>query len=306
MTRIQVLPWNGHAAALSLTFDDGHPTQLDVAVPALLDHNLQGTFYLIAGHWTRIGNWKAAAAAGQEIGNHSMDHRHASDLGPFEAVRQVAEAKRTLEDVLGFLVWTFAYPYTEITPDLRRAASDCHLLCRGGSGPGYLSPASEPDWADLPSQVALSELEPGTYRGWIDTAVARRSWTIVQFHAFDGSASGWQPVTRRTFVDVLDYATANRSHLWIAPLGTVGTYWLAQKTVERATVRQEGKALVWKWSPPERFPRGVSIKVRAECADAVLSQGGAVLRPIAAAIYAVALDAGELRLEVGSSESSEQ
>ena len=41
--------WNNRPAAVSLTFDDGMRSHLDVAVPLLNDHDLRGTFYLVAG-----------------------------------------------------------------------------------------------------------------------------------------------------------------------------------------------------------------------------------------------------------------
>jgi peptidoglycan/xylan/chitin deacetylase (PgdA/CDA1 family) len=43
---LQVLPWNGHRAAVSLTFDDADSVQLDRIVPLLNRHHLRGTFFL--------------------------------------------------------------------------------------------------------------------------------------------------------------------------------------------------------------------------------------------------------------------
>ncbi len=68
----EVLPWNGYKAALSLTYDDGDPCHLDVAVPEMAKRKLRGTFYLIAGNLTRADEWKKAAIFDQEIGNHTM------------------------------------------------------------------------------------------------------------------------------------------------------------------------------------------------------------------------------------------
>jgi peptidoglycan/xylan/chitin deacetylase (PgdA/CDA1 family) len=80
---LEVLPWNGHQAAVSLTFDDGNPSQLDVAIPELNKYGFHGTFFLIANHLDRLDDWKKASAQGHEIGNHSLDHKHLWDLnGP--------------------------------------------------------------------------------------------------------------------------------------------------------------------------------------------------------------------------------
>ena len=60
----QVLPWNGSPAAFSLTFDDGDPSHLDVAVPELDKRGLKGTFFLIANQLPREEEWRKLPAAG--------------------------------------------------------------------------------------------------------------------------------------------------------------------------------------------------------------------------------------------------
>jgi peptidoglycan/xylan/chitin deacetylase (PgdA/CDA1 family) len=44
---LRVLPWNDHPAAVSLTFNDARPAQLDVVVPELNEHHLHATFFVI-------------------------------------------------------------------------------------------------------------------------------------------------------------------------------------------------------------------------------------------------------------------
>src|SRR5208282_4951521 len=78
----QVLTWNGYKAAFSLTYDDGDPIHLDVAVPEMAKRNLRGTFFLIAGKLDRVEDWKKILASGQEIGNHTVTHRHTAYLTP--------------------------------------------------------------------------------------------------------------------------------------------------------------------------------------------------------------------------------
>lgn len=62
---------------ISLTFDDGLDCHLDRAVPILERHGLRGTFYVPVGDETfarRHADWRTAAAAGHELGNHSIFH----------------------------------------------------------------------------------------------------------------------------------------------------------------------------------------------------------------------------------------
>ena len=59
----KVLPWNGHSAALSLTFDDSRAVHLDVVVPELNKRHLHATFFLIVSKTTRLDDWRKAQAA---------------------------------------------------------------------------------------------------------------------------------------------------------------------------------------------------------------------------------------------------
>ena len=78
---------DGARAAVSLSYDDALPSQLDNAIPALDRHGLKGTFYLILSAEsvrTRMGDWRAAARGGHELGNHSLFHQ-CSAKGPDRA-----------------------------------------------------------------------------------------------------------------------------------------------------------------------------------------------------------------------------
>src|SRR5436190_8476885 len=94
---LQVLPWNGHSAAVSLTFDDARPVQLDVAVPELNKRHLRGTFFVIVSKLTRLDEWRQAQADGHEIGNHTVAHEHPAALTKEEEESQVEDAKNFLD-----------------------------------------------------------------------------------------------------------------------------------------------------------------------------------------------------------------
>lgn len=70
--------WPGGAvAAVSLTYDDALDSQLDHAAPALQRHGLGATFYLTVGGRVvsqRLAAWRALAAQGFELGNHTLYH----------------------------------------------------------------------------------------------------------------------------------------------------------------------------------------------------------------------------------------
>lgn len=68
----------GKIAAVSLAYDDALHSQLDIAVPQLNKAGLKASFYLpIAAPTlqTRQDDWRAVAAKGHELGNHSLFHQ---------------------------------------------------------------------------------------------------------------------------------------------------------------------------------------------------------------------------------------
>jgi peptidoglycan/xylan/chitin deacetylase (PgdA/CDA1 family) len=68
----------GIRAAVSLAYDDALDSQLDHAIPALNKYGLRGTFYLQLSNPSvgkRMAEWRAAAAQGHELGNHTLFHQ---------------------------------------------------------------------------------------------------------------------------------------------------------------------------------------------------------------------------------------
>lgn len=68
---------NGEKAAVSLSYDDTLNSQLDNAVPVLNKHAIKASFYLKLSSpvlYERLDEWRALAAQGHELGNHSIYH----------------------------------------------------------------------------------------------------------------------------------------------------------------------------------------------------------------------------------------
>jgi peptidoglycan/xylan/chitin deacetylase (PgdA/CDA1 family) len=292
----EVLPWNGYKAALSLTYDDGNPIHLDVAIPEMEKRGLRGTFYLIAGRLTRVADWKKAAEAGQEIGNHTMTHRHVSELSPQDEKNEVVEAKRKLQDLMGVPVLTLAYPYVEISPGLKKWVEAENFAARGGGGYPYLTPDMNPDWFNLPSQVTMTAYAAQTYRNWVDEDLASGAWTILMIHAIR-PADWYEPITQETYRKFLDYLVEKKKDLWTAPLGEVCAYWRAQKTLEAAEPQRDGDRTVIRWGKIPHFPAGVTLKLDIQGTGLRVSQGGKEVKPAAGGVYPVSFDAGELTLD---------
>ncbi|WP_240503709.1 MULTISPECIES: polysaccharide deacetylase family protein [Pseudoalteromonas] len=66
---------NGASNAVSITFDDGRHSQLDIGVPILNKHGIQATFYVSRDNVVaRLPDWQKVVANGHEIGNHTTSH----------------------------------------------------------------------------------------------------------------------------------------------------------------------------------------------------------------------------------------
>lgn len=103
--RLRIANWHdGRAAALSLRFDDSHPTHLTKAVPILDEYGFRGTFMINPGDAEpgsrrtssfaeHRAEWEALARkSDHELANHSAHHRGGVDDDDMEAeIRDAAQ-----------------------------------------------------------------------------------------------------------------------------------------------------------------------------------------------------------------------
>lgn len=270
---IHVVPWNGHPAALSLTFDDGDPSHLDVALPELDARGIKATFFLIGNKIDRKDDWRKLIAAGHEIGNHSLDHIHTADMKTSRDVEaQVVGAQNVLQKEFGVALYTYAYPYTETTPEMEALVAKTHLLARGGWGQGQkdLKPAQEPDWMNLPSKMTETNLPVSTYLSWMDDDLKDGAWTILTIHGLEGTLEGYQPISRKVFTQLLD--EAQKRNLWIDTFVKVGSYFRAQRILEKAPVEAHPGEARFTWKVPETFPPESSFESRCRRPGSLLKR----------------------------------
>jgi peptidoglycan-N-acetylglucosamine deacetylase len=299
---LKVLPWNNHAAALSLTFDDSRAVHLDIAVPELNKRHLRATFFLIVSKTTRMDDWRRVQSQGHEIGNHSVSHEHATDLTKPAEELQVEDAKNFLDSNFNSDISTFAYPYTEVSPGLQYWVKRYDFAARGGRGDGtlvYIKSDVPPDWYDLPSQPSYTKYDAATYKGWIDKDISLQAWTILQIHGIGDPSTGFEPIPGDTFTEFLDYAKAAEAKgLWVAPFGEVAAYFRAQQILEGVQPQVVNDEKRFTWQAPTPFPHGVVLKIAVNgSTHARLYQAGHELRRNKDGVYLVSFDARELVLK---------
>jgi peptidoglycan/xylan/chitin deacetylase (PgdA/CDA1 family) len=296
---LRVLPWNGHSAAVSLTFDDARAVHLDVAIPELNKRHLNATFFVIVSKLTRMDDWKKAQAEGHEIGNHSVTHEHVAALTQVSEELEVEDAKKFLDSNFKSNIAIFAYPYSELSPGLVEWVKTYDFAARGWHGDNvspYVTADVEPDWYNLPSQPSYTKYDAGVYRSWIDKAFELHAWTTLQIHGIGDPSTGFEPIPSGTFITLLDDLKADQSKgLWVAPFGTVAAYLRAQRILEAAQPRRENAEERFVWKVPNPFPSGVMLKTTIEGgAHLHVYQGDREVRPSRTGVYSVSFDSGEL------------
>ena len=198
-------PWpDGMTGAVSLSFDDGSPDQLDIAVPVLNEFGLLGTFYINPNgdDWrSRMDPWVTVAAAGHELGNHTLSHICSAGLigcrsGALDTVTvedieaDVLEAQRRLQALAGGqLARTFCYPcYESHVGTGADRQSYVPMIAKHFPAARAVGEAFND-----PLLVDLHHLNARTVAGWmpgpelctlVDAAVAQGRWIVLAFHEF--------------------------------------------------------------------------------------------------------------------------
>ena len=236
-------PWpNRCQGAVSLTFDDGRKSQIERALPILVEHGLLATFYLnprgkTEEEWCqRLQPWRAVQVAGHEIGNHSLSHvcsqghRDRRDpsvpsletwtLADVEA--DVLEAERRLNAELPMpngAQRSFCYPcYHEHVGEGPTRQSYVPVIARHfGSGRGMGELENRPATCDLhylwswPAE-GMDQFE---LCGRAERAVLNR-WVILTFHDIGDSRLG---TADHAFQALCAFLARHRERIWTAPVG---------------------------------------------------------------------------------------
>ncbi len=239
--------WPGECrAALSLTFDDGVPSQLNRAVPLLNEADVQATFYVSPrgdNFLETLAPWREVAKAGHEIGNHTMAHTCSRAFRPDPTARglenmtladldkDIAEAKRRLQQLVPDQVdMSFCYPcYMEHVGCGPTRQSYVPVVAKhhiAGRGKGEFPFGNHPATVDLHYAWSWpAERMPGSQMvGLVESCVAKGGWGILTFH---GVQEGHLTVAESDFRELVNYLKANHQRVWSVPVAKVARRILA-------------------------------------------------------------------------------
>jgi peptidoglycan/xylan/chitin deacetylase (PgdA/CDA1 family) len=99
-----------------ITFDDGHISNFEFALPVLQSHAIKAWFFITVG-WTGqkpdYMGWpelRALQQAGQQIGAHGWSHTLLTHCDQLQLQKELLEARVTLEDKLGASITAMSLP----------------------------------------------------------------------------------------------------------------------------------------------------------------------------------------------------
>ena len=236
-------PWpNGKRAAVSLSFDDGRPTQMDAGMPVLAETGLKVTFYVVpSAIEKRQTAWRAAAQAGHEIGNHSLMHACTGNFGwsrqkaleDYTLSRMDAELDQAgidIKRITGVLPTTFAYPCGQT------------FIGRGATTTSYVpliakrflvgrlwmgETANDPAFVDLAQvhAVPMDDRDLAALKPMLDGTAEQGRWLVLGGHDIGTRVDPY--TTRVAFLrDLAEYLKVPERGFWVAPVGTVAE-WVA-------------------------------------------------------------------------------
>lgn len=240
-------PWpDGRQGAVSLTFDDGMQSQLDRAIPILEEHGFRGTFYVNprGDDWkARLAPWRAAAIAGHEIGNHTVNHPcswafsdtrtgglESMTLADIEA--DIAEGKRRIAEAIPEQTAnSFCYPcyHSHVGEGPTRQSYVPVVAKYHPSGRAKGDMSNHPLTADLHYLYSWPvERHSGPeIIGLVDQAAEQGRWAVLTFH---GIQQGHLSVTETDFVELCRFLAHHRDRVWTAPVVTATQRVIAWRT----------------------------------------------------------------------------
>lgn len=234
------IPWLGECqGAVSLTFDDGLASQLDIAVPLLNEHGLLATFYVNPrdGYEETMASWRQVAAAGHELGNHTIRHPCSKNFDFIGGTGRLALEEMSREEMESEIVETsrrlrqlapnqaavsFGYPCYQ--PFLGRGAQRQSYVplvarhCVAGRGRGEY--ANHPRHCDLAylwswpcERMAGAELV-----GLAERAASQGRWAILTFH---GVHEGNLAIGAGDLAELCEFLDRQKDRIWTAPVATI-------------------------------------------------------------------------------------
>ncbi|MGZ3460242.1 MAG: polysaccharide deacetylase family protein, partial [Archangium sp.] len=199
---------------VSITLDDGWPSQFTAARPALNARGIPATYFLItegirngwAGYMT-VSQIQTLQAEGNEIAAHTMTHPDLTTLSAAQMETELRDSQAWLASQFNLAsVPDFASPYGKYNASVLATIQKyyaSHRTVNGGQN------FKDSNVLQLRAYDVTSSVSVDTVRTWLDSAAADKSWVILLFHQLvSGTPSQSTEFNTANFAAILDYVKA--------------------------------------------------------------------------------------------------
>jgi peptidoglycan/xylan/chitin deacetylase (PgdA/CDA1 family) len=250
---------------VTFTLDDGSVSQT-AGARILGKHGMRGTFYVVSGSidmpgYLGLEDLRALAAAGHEIGGHTVNHPDLVNVAPDEARREICQDRANLIG-LGFQPTSFAYPFGSFNREAQQAAQDCGYNSARVTG----SLRTGRSCVNCTPVESMPPLNPLVVRG---TEMVKPDWTLAELQQIvlqaEASGGGWVPLVLHQTCDFC-------GPLSISPaLLDEFASWLAKRAANGTVVRTVAQVIGGGFRPLVPPPAPAR---RAELVNASLEEPG--------------------------------
>jgi len=231
---------DGRRVAVVLTYDDALTSQLDNAIPALDAAGFKATFFLSGSGLKAadIARWRAAAAAGQELGNHTIfhpcvrgtfpmpDRNNSENYKVADMLGEISAMNTTLTAIDGKLQHSFAMPCGQ-----RLAGDVDYIEALRKSGLARYARGIAPTGDSIdPMAVPSTWFGESATGADLIAAVKRAEQTggLLVF-GFHGVGGDYLKVSAEAHAELVAYLKAHKATIWTASFSTVMDYATAKK-----------------------------------------------------------------------------
>ncbi|HPA19773.1 MAG TPA: polysaccharide deacetylase family protein [Verrucomicrobiae bacterium] len=266
--RLGIAKWyDGRTAALSIRFDDSHPTHLTKAVPILREYGFRGTFMVNPGppepgsrkrydFVDHRAEWEAVARDGHhELANHSAHHRGVTGDDAMEA--EIGDAARA--------IWA-------LTPGKSKL-----MALNLGGGTQWETTRTLRYYLDKYHQFDASGNSTGmddsygnrveNFRRMLEQHIERGLWLRIHYHYIGEGLSS----SEANFRAAMEIAKAHQPDLWIAGMADIHKYETERNAARLTPVRSDATQLEFQiacQTNPELYDQPLTLELtRSNPAD---------------------------------------
>ncbi len=219
--RTVIAQWKNDAkGVMTLRFDDSMLSQAEIAVPAMIERRLTGTWFINPAseqHKANMALWEETCPAhGQELANHTMHHSGARDHADAEyEIGACARIINSLKPPGASPLMAFSYgggtTWLIDEEDKERILAKYHCIFNRGK----LEQFSDDCGADFAAMKRV-----------VDATIDDGLWRRCLIHGIGAQRPGknWIALDAGEFMKLVDYMAERRDDVWVGGLIAVHKY----------------------------------------------------------------------------------